>query len=165
MVAQEQGTDAGVLGGPRMIGPRRAVPRRLGDDSEPDRPRHRGTTAELPVITGRRVRIPLALDGQLVLVVFAPDLRPRLLVGVALGDIGLGRRVGGGRHLVRIEVVKARRDPLLLGQAGKLVVIEVPGDASVLAAVAVELLSWLALVLIGHHITTWQSGCRRRYIR
>jgi len=32
------------------------------------------------------------------------------------------------------------------------------GDASVLTAVAVEFLGWLALVLIGHHITTGSAG-------
>src|SRR5262249_40445385 len=58
------------------------------------------------------------------------------------------------RHLVRIEVVEASLDALLLGQAGKLVVIEVPGNATVLTAVAGGLLGWLAFVLVGHHITT-----------
>src|SRR5262249_20524600 len=72
----------------------------------------------LLVVAGGRVRIPLPLDGQLVLVVFAPDLGPRLLVGIAFGDIGLGRRVGRRRHLVRIEVIKSCFYPLLLGQAG-----------------------------------------------
>ena len=46
MIAQQQRADAGILGGPRMVGPRRTVPYRLGHDAEPDRLRHLDTTTK-----------------------------------------------------------------------------------------------------------------------
>ena len=91
----------------------------------------------------RRERVPLTLDHQLVLVELAADLGSCLLVFLGLCDILLRRRVGSGGHLVRVVVVDPGLHPLLLGQAGELVVIEVLWAAAVLTAIAVELLGWL----------------------
>ena len=54
-------------------------------------------------------------------------------------------------NLVPVVVVEPGRDPFLLGQPGKLVVVEMPGNAAVLTAVAVELLGRLFRVLLAHH--------------
>src|SRR5579859_3939399 len=90
------------------------------------------TSVPSPVVMRRRERVPLPLDPQLVLVELATDLGPRLLVHVALGQIRERRRVGGRRHLVRVVIVDPGCDPFLLGQAGQLVVVEMPGTAAVL---------------------------------
>src|SRR6185312_10928387 len=95
---------------------------------------------------------------QLILVVFAADLGPCLLEDVRPGDVRLRRRIGRRRHLVRVVVVEPGLDPLLLGQPGKLVIIEAPGNAAVLTAVAVKLLGRLLWVLLAHDAST---GSRR----
>src|SRR5215472_18410045 len=119
----------------------------------PSRRGSRSEAARLFVARGR-VRVPLVFERQLVLVVLAADLCPRFLVGVGLPEIRLWRLVGRRGHLIRVVVVDPGLHPLLFGQAGKLVVVEVPRDAAVLTPVAVELLGWLAWVLLCHHAST-----------
>src|SRR5215469_7539700 len=58
MIAQQQRAHAGVLSGPRMVGPRRAVPYRLGHDAEPDRLRHLDTTAKPTRAPNKAARAP-----------------------------------------------------------------------------------------------------------
>ena len=78
-------------------------------------------------VPGRRERVALALDQELVLVVFAAISSARSSwYTLGLGDVlGLRRRVRGRRHLVGVVGVQARGDPLFLGQAGELVVVQV----------------------------------------
>jgi hypothetical protein len=75
---------------------------------------------------------------ELALLVLPGELGPRLLVLLALGDVGLRRRVGGRRHLVRVIVVHAGRDALLFGQAGQLVLVETVYLAAVLLPVPMK---------------------------
>jgi len=106
-----------------------------------------------PVVARRREAGPLALDFQLALVVLAADLGAGLLVLVALGDVRRRWLVGRRGHLVRVVVVEPGLDPLLLGQAGQLVVIEPLQLAGMVTAVAVELLRRLVWVLLCHDAT------------
>jgi hypothetical protein len=111
---------------------------------------------ERSFVAGRRERVALALDQELVLVVLAVDLGPLLLVHLGLGDVlGLRRGVGGRRHLIGVVGVQARRDPLFLGQAGEPVVVDALGRAAVLATVPVEPLGKLARILLRH-----RASCR-----
>jgi hypothetical protein len=76
---------------------------------------------------------------ELALFLLAAGLRPLLLVHLGLPDvIGQWRRVRGGRNLVRIVGIEPGRDALLLGEAGKFVIVEAVDLAAVLPAVAVE---------------------------
>src|SRR5215831_21332138 len=105
------------------------------------------------VVARRREPVRLALDLEFALVVLAADLGPGLLVLLTLGDVELRRLVGRRGHLVRVEIVEPGLDPLLLGQAGQLVVVEALQLAGMLAAVAVELLRRLVWILLCHDAT------------
>jgi len=96
-----------------------------------------------PVVVRRRERVSLTLDLQFIFVELAADLGPLLLIYVGLSNIPPRRRVARRRHLVRVVIVNPGRYPLLLGQAGKPVVIDVLRNAAVLMAVAAELLGRL----------------------
>src|SRR5215475_15123662 len=105
------------------------------------------------VVARRRESGPLALDLELALVVLAADLGPGLLIFLTLGDVELRRLVGRRGHLIGVVVVEPGLDPLLLGQAGQLVVVEALQLAGMLAAVAVELLRRLVWVLLCNDAT------------
>src|SRR5215475_13220848 len=105
------------------------------------------------VVARRREAGPLALDLELALVVLAADLGAGLLVFIALRDVRRRRLVGRRRNLVGVVVVEPGLDPLLLGQAGQLVVVEALQLAGMLTAVAVELLRRLVWVLLCHDAT------------
>src|SRR5690349_17126005 len=116
------------------------------------------TAGSLLVVARRRVRVPLPLGEQFILVVLAADLGPCLLEHVRPGDVRLRRRVGRRWHLVRVVVVEPGLDPLLLGQPGELVIVEAPGNAAVLTPVAVKLLGRLLRVLLTHDTSTGASS-------
>src|SRR5690242_1734921 len=118
------------------------------------------------VVARRRVRVPLPLGEQLILVVLTADLGPRLLEHVRPGNVRLRRRIGRRGHLVRVVVVEPGLHPLLLGQPGELVIVEAPGNAAVLTAVAVKLLGLRLRVLLTHDTSTlprrrWSSSGER----
>jgi hypothetical protein len=110
------------------------------------------------VVARRRKLVSLTLDRQLIVVELAADLGPRLLVRLGLCNIRPRRRVGRRRHLVRVVIVDPGRNPLLLGQAGKPVVIDVLRDAAMLMAVPAELLGWLVRALLCHHAPIGCAG-------
>src|SRR5438034_4727831 len=101
-------------------------------------------------VPGRRERVVFVDVAELALVLLAPELGPLFLPVLVLRDVlGLRRRVGGWRHLVRIIGVEPGGDPLLLGETGELlvlVVIDVLRRTPVLAAVPAEPLGEVILL-------------------
>src|SRR5215468_3887207 len=116
-----------------------------------------GLSLSPSLVAGRRERVLFVDRVEFALLVLPDELGPRLLVLLALADVGLRWRVRGRRHLVRVVVVNARRDALLLGEAGQLVFVEAVYLAAVLPAVPVEPfgelldeLAWLVWILLRH---------------
>src|SRR5207244_3158379 len=91
------------------------------------------------LVARRRERVVLVDVPQLALVILADELGLLFLPVLVQRDVlGLRRRVGGRRHLVRVVGVEPGRDPLLLGEPGELlvlVVIDVLRRAPVLTAI------------------------------
>src|ERR1700722_8847875 len=120
-----------------------------------------GRPGALVLVPGRRERVTIARVPELAHVDLAAELRSLLLVGFRLADAHrLRRRVRCGRHLIGIEVVKARLDALLLGELGEPVVVQALRGAAMLVAVPVELRAVLVLVRASWCHRSSLSWCR-----